>query len=83
MLVQKAQLVLPNLQVLRLPQMNVVKIQEPMNWHATARMEMGGMVAMLKFKAKNTAKDSKVEWLKKSKSQLQVPIQFHNNNDKH
>ena len=40
---------------------------------------MDGMVVMSKFKARNTAKEDL--GLKKSKSQLQVPLQFRSNRD--
>ena len=35
---------------------NVVYLQVPMNWYADVPSEMDGMVDMLKFKGKNTAK---------------------------
>ena len=46
---------------------NVVYLQVPMNCYADAPTEMDGMVDMLKFKGKNTAKICCLEGKKGSK----------------
>ena len=46
---------------------NVVYLQVPMNCYADAPTEMDGMVDMLKFKEKNTAKNCCLEVKKGSK----------------